>query len=612
MIGVTTTRRARSSADIDERRVSALPSVDRPTGRPRLDARAAPALGRHLSVPHAARRVRADLVRRVRPTSSRPRASTTSTRTSTARSGCRRCSTRRPAARRRPRSSRSPARSTSSSSTTSPSRSSTAARRSTRTRSTAPTALLPAATGYDPDFDPDYDPDNYDGHGNDNVTHSVNANNVDEHVVSIEATNYMQFMNVTGVFGFKIPPQPRAQLAARDNGDRRRRHRVSRARTASRRRQGGKGGVGGAFFVQILNNTTHAIVETGRQALQRHAVRPEHQGRGSDHQLRLLAGRRELRQDRGRRHVRATSSRTATRWPSSQEGSEITGGRVDVYAGSLETADQLGRRRRAEQVDRRRHRDRDQRHRPHDARGHRRGQPTRPARRARPGRADDQRRRAPSPRARSSRAASTRSPSPARSRTPRASRTSRPDRRRQRAGHGRPARRHLACRARSAAPATRAASRTRRPARASRSPPPSAVNIVNDTTQASLSDYTVNADAVDVKARNEAHIVAATGGLAFSKTDAGGNAVALAGAFSYNGVDAHATPGSATPRSLSATSTFEQVVVETAEKRLSVTADTVGDVWTLAAGGAGAVAGGGTRATTAAARSRSRWPARSR
>ncbi len=40
---------------------------------------------------------------------------------------------------------------------------------------------------------------------NDNITHSANANNVDEHVVSIEATNYMQFMNMTGVFGFHLP-----------------------------------------------------------------------------------------------------------------------------------------------------------------------------------------------------------------------------------------------------------------------------------------------------------------------------------------------------------------------------------------------------------------------
>jgi hypothetical protein len=121
-----------------------------------------------------------------------------------------------------------------------------------------------------------------------------------------------------------------------------------------------------------------------------------------------------------------------------------------------------------------------------------------------------------------------------------------------------------------------------------------AVNNIVDTTQASLSDYAVTADAVDVKAWNQVNIVAATGGLAFSKTDAGGNAVALAGAFSYNGVnattDAWIRRASLTLRDFD----LEQVVVETPQKRLSVTADTFGDVWTLAAGGAGAVAAGGT------------------
>ena len=63
--------------------------------------------------------------------------------------------------------------------------------------------LRPDDLGYDPVFDPTVDPDNYDPAAiNDNFTHSANSNNVDEHVVSIEATNYMQFMNATGVFGF--------------------------------------------------------------------------------------------------------------------------------------------------------------------------------------------------------------------------------------------------------------------------------------------------------------------------------------------------------------------------------------------------------------------------
>ena len=42
---------------------------------------------------------------------------------------------------------------------------------------------------------------------------------------------------------------------------------------------------------------------------------------------------------------------------------------------------------------------------------------------------------------------------------------------------------------------------------------------VTDVTQASLSDATVSADAVDVKANNQNRIVAATGGLAFTKVN---------------------------------------------------------------------------------------------
>src|SRR6185503_9084874 len=52
-------------------------------------------------------------------------------------------------------------------------------------------------------YDPAEDYSSF-GPGRDHVR-SHNANNVDEHVVSIEATNYMQFMNVTGVFGFHLP-----------------------------------------------------------------------------------------------------------------------------------------------------------------------------------------------------------------------------------------------------------------------------------------------------------------------------------------------------------------------------------------------------------------------
>ena len=99
---------------------------------------------------------------------------------------------------------------------------------------------------------------------------------------------------------------------------------------------------------------------------------------------------------------------------------------------------------------------------------------------------------------------------------------------------------------------------------------------------------------MDVKANNLNKIVSATGGLAFAKTDSGNNAVALAGAFSYNGVDstvnAFVCDSQITLRGVA----FEDFVVETAEVRFSLTADNASDIWTLAAGGAGAVASGGT------------------
>ena len=47
------------------------------------------------------------------------------------------------------------------------------------------------------------------------------------------------------------------------------------------------------------------------------------------------------------------------------------------------------------------------------------------------------------------------------------------------------------------------------------------VNLITDVTQASLSDAVVSADALDVKANNQNRIVAATGGLAFTKASSG-------------------------------------------------------------------------------------------
>src|SRR5207244_9570722 len=103
------------------------------------------------------------------------------------------------------------------------------------------------------------DPDTYDPANNDNITHSSNANNVDEHVVSIEATNYMQFMNVTGTFSFHLPSlelSPTFPVNGIDDVDPS--FELSPSGVKAK-----KGGVGGAIHLQFLNNTTHAIVEHG-------------------------------------------------------------------------------------------------------------------------------------------------------------------------------------------------------------------------------------------------------------------------------------------------------------------------------------------------------------
>ena len=104
-----------------------------------------------------------------------------------------------------------------------------------------------------PDHDPTID--------NDNITHSANANNVDEHVVSIEAINYMQFLNMTGVFGFHLPSLELSDpLTFAKNG-------IDSIDMSFELSPGGasskRGGVGGAVFLQFLDNTTHAIIEPG-------------------------------------------------------------------------------------------------------------------------------------------------------------------------------------------------------------------------------------------------------------------------------------------------------------------------------------------------------------
>ena len=84
-------------------------------------------------------------------------------------------------------------------------------------------------------------------------TLNPHANNTDQQVVSVEATNYLQMLNVTGVFDFQFPSGTLDPLDVRYDP----KLDVSPVAT-----EGGKGGVGGAIFISLLDNTTTALVES--------------------------------------------------------------------------------------------------------------------------------------------------------------------------------------------------------------------------------------------------------------------------------------------------------------------------------------------------------------
>ena len=78
-----------------------------------------------------------------------------------------------------------------------------------------------------------------------------------EEVVSVEATNYMQTINMTGIFslpGFNFDPTDDTKFK-------------DRLTLPSAFGAGGDktGGMGGAFFITVQDNTTHAVVEDGAQ-----------------------------------------------------------------------------------------------------------------------------------------------------------------------------------------------------------------------------------------------------------------------------------------------------------------------------------------------------------
>src|SRR6185503_6910588 len=195
-----------------------------------------------------------------------------------------------------------------------------------------------------PDYytNPDHDPTV----NNDNITHSANANNVDEHVVSIEAINYIQFMNLTGVFGFQLPslsigiPSPAGAVDIAATALRMRNSDFSDITEAFEKpsvgAEAGKGGVGGAIFLQFLNNTTHAIVEPDVDLYS-----------GKQSGLNIKAEEAILNMsfaqagaDSGKWAVGGTFSlfnQNSDTLAHLDAGSRVNGGRVDVYAGSLET-----------------------------------------------------------------------------------------------------------------------------------------------------------------------------------------------------------------------------------------------------------------------------------
>jgi hypothetical protein len=112
------------------------------------------------------------------------------------------------------------------------------------------------------------------------------------------------------------------------------------------------------------------------------------------------------------------------------------------------------------------------------------------------------------------------------------------------------------------------------------------VNLIKDTTTARIADAgTLTAGSVFVEAENDGGLVAATGGLAVAIGKSGGTSVALAGAFSYNEVTATTTAEIQDTR-------LELSGNAAPDNTLHVKALTTSSIFALAAGGSGAVAAG--------------------
>ena len=82
-----------------------------------------------------------------------------------------------------------------------------------------------------------------------------------EQVVSIEATNYQQTINMTGNFklpdlSFEIVDNPALSTPTEKRYKAKKEYSLNPAGTG-----GSSGGAGGSIFITVQNNTTHAIVE---------------------------------------------------------------------------------------------------------------------------------------------------------------------------------------------------------------------------------------------------------------------------------------------------------------------------------------------------------------
>jgi hypothetical protein len=112
------------------------------------------------------------------------------------------------------------------------------------------------------------------------------------------------------------------------------------------------------------------------------------------------------------------------------------------------------------------------------------------------------------------------------------------------------------------------------------------VNLIEDETRAAIADAgQIQAGFLSVDAENSVNLVAATGGLAFAKVSSGSTAVSLAGAFSFNQLMADTTAEiQDTALALSGNGATDET--------LRIRASTSGSIIAAAAGGAGSVAAG--------------------